>query len=32
MVICARLDHEDPPPIIRDRSVGKDRLKRMGAL
>jgi hypothetical protein len=29
--ICARLDHEDPLPIIRDRGVGKDWLKRMGA-
>jgi hypothetical protein len=28
--ICARLDHEDPLPIIRDRGVGKDWLKRMG--
>jgi hypothetical protein len=28
--ICARLDHEDPLPIIRDRGVGKEWLKRMG--
>ncbi|MBN9253764.1 MULTISPECIES: hypothetical protein [unclassified Mesorhizobium] len=28
--ICARLDNEDPLPIIRDRGVGKDWLKRMG--
>jgi hypothetical protein len=28
--ICARLDREDPLPIIRDRGVGKDWLKRMG--
>ena len=28
--ICARLDSEDPLPIIRDRGVGKDWLKRMG--
>ncbi|WFP64588.1 hypothetical protein [Mesorhizobium sp. WSM4904] len=29
--ICARLDHEDPLPIIRDRGVGKEWLMRMGA-
>ncbi|MDX8523223.1 hypothetical protein RFM68_01785 [Mesorhizobium sp. MSK_1335] len=29
--ICARLDHEDPMPIIRDRGVGKEWLKRSGA-
>ncbi|MDG4903588.1 MULTISPECIES: hypothetical protein [unclassified Mesorhizobium] len=29
--ICARLDHEDPLPIIRDRGVGKEWLKRLGA-
>ncbi|WP_296741873.1 hypothetical protein [Mesorhizobium sp.] len=28
--ICARLDSEDPLPIIRDRGVGKEWLKRMG--
>ena len=28
--ICARLDSEDPLPIIRDRGIGKDWLKRMG--
>ncbi|WP_315924705.1 hypothetical protein [Mesorhizobium sp. SP-1A] len=28
--ICSRLDAEDPLPIIRDRGVGKDWLKRMG--
>ncbi|TPN76808.1 hypothetical protein [Mesorhizobium sp. B1-1-5] len=28
--ICARLDSENPLPIIRDRGVGKDWLKRMG--
>jgi hypothetical protein len=28
--ICARLDSEDPLPIIRDRGVGADWLKRMG--
>ena len=28
--ICARLDAEDPLPIIRDRGVGKEWLKRMG--
>ena len=27
--ICARLDREDPLPIIRDRGVGKDWLERM---
>lgn len=27
--ICARLDHQDPLPIIRDRGVGKAWLKRM---
>lgn len=27
--ICARLDHQDPLPIIRDRGVGKEWLKRM---
>lgn len=27
--ICARIDREDPLPIIRDRGVGKDWLKRM---
>lgn len=27
--ICARLDHQDPLPIIRDRGVGKKWLKRM---
>lgn len=29
--ICARLDHQDPLPILRDRGVGKDWLKRMSA-
>ena len=29
--ICARLDAENPLPIIRDRGVGKEWLKRMGA-
>ena len=29
--ICARLDREDPLPIIRDRGVGKDWLERMEA-
>jgi len=28
--ICSRLDSEDPLPIISDRGVGKDWLKRMG--
>ena len=28
--ICARLDAENPLPIIRDRGGGKDWLKRMG--
>jgi hypothetical protein len=28
--ICARLDSEDPLPIIRDRGAGKDWLERMG--
>jgi hypothetical protein len=28
--ICARLDSENPLPIIRDRGVGSDWLKRMG--
>jgi hypothetical protein len=28
--ICARLDSEDPLPIIRDRGIGRDWLKRMG--
>ncbi len=28
--ICARLDHQDPLSIIRDRGVGKAWLKRMG--
>jgi hypothetical protein len=28
--ICARLDSENPLPIIRDRGVGKDWLTRMG--
>ncbi|MDQ2704592.1 MAG: hypothetical protein M3Y43_05480 [Pseudomonadota bacterium] len=28
--LCSRLDHQDPLPIIRDRGVGKDWLKRMG--
>ena len=28
--ICARLDSENPLPIIRDRGVGKDWLERMG--
>ena len=28
--LCARLDSEDPLPIIRDRGIGKDWLKRMG--
>lgn len=27
--LCARLDAEDPLPIIRDRGVGKEWLKRM---
>jgi len=29
--ICARLDHQDPLPIVRDRGVGNEWLKRMGA-
>ncbi|MBL8580678.1 MAG: hypothetical protein JNL61_00440 [Rhizobiaceae bacterium] len=29
--ICSRLDSENPLPIIRDRGVGKDWLKRMEA-
>lgn len=29
--ICARLDREDPLPIIRDRGVGEDWLERMRA-
>jgi hypothetical protein len=29
--ICARLDREDPLPIICDRGVGKDWLERMEA-
>ena len=28
--ICARLDAENPLPIIRDRGVGKEWLKRIG--
>ena len=28
--ICSRLDAENPLPIIRDRGVGKDWLKRVG--
>ncbi|WP_027166572.1 hypothetical protein [Mesorhizobium sp. WSM3224] len=28
--ICARLDAENPLPIIRDRGVGKEWLRRMG--
>jgi len=28
--ICARLDAENPLPIIRDRGIGKEWLKRMG--
>ncbi|RWM25275.1 hypothetical protein [Mesorhizobium sp.] len=28
--ICARLDHEDPLPIIRDRGVGTEWLMRIG--
>ncbi|MER9345101.1 hypothetical protein NKI41_30845 [Mesorhizobium sp. M0601] len=28
--ICARLDSTDPLPIIRDRGIGRDWLKRMG--
>ena len=28
--ICSRLDRQDPLPIIRDRGVGKDWLRRMG--
>ena len=28
--ICSRLDAEDPLPIIRDRGVGREWLKRMG--
>jgi hypothetical protein len=28
--ICARLGFENPLPIIRDRGVGQDWLKRMG--
>ncbi len=27
--ICSRLDSTDPLPIVRDRGVGKDWLKRM---
>ena len=29
--LCARLDHQDPLTIIRDRGVGKDWLARMEA-
>ncbi|MBX3583465.1 MAG: hypothetical protein KF810_16385 [Rhizobiaceae bacterium] len=29
--LCSRLDNEDPLPIIRDRGVGKDWLKRVEA-
>ena len=29
--LCSRQDSEDPLSIIRDRGVGKDWLKRMGA-
>ena len=28
--ICSRLDGQDPLPIIRDRGIGRDWLKRMG--
>ncbi|MER8787519.1 hypothetical protein NKH71_06610 [Mesorhizobium sp. M0983] len=28
--ICARLDSTDPLPIIRDRGIGQDWLKRIG--
>jgi hypothetical protein len=28
--ICARLDSENPLPIIRDRGVGKDWLRKIG--
>jgi hypothetical protein len=28
--ICARLDSENPLPIIRDRGVGQDWLRRIG--
>jgi hypothetical protein len=28
--ICARLDREDPLPIIRDRGVGREWLERLG--
>lgn len=28
--ICSRLDRQDPLPIVRDRGVGRDWLKRMG--
>ena len=28
--ICSRLDAEDPLPIIRDRGVGRDWLRRLG--
>jgi hypothetical protein len=28
--ICARLDWQDPLPIIRDRGVGEDWLERLG--
>ena len=29
--LCARLDHQDPLSLIRQRGVGKDWLKRLGA-
>ena len=28
--ICSRLDRQDPLPIIRDRGMGEDWVKRMG--
>ncbi|WP_167483949.1 hypothetical protein [Mesorhizobium tamadayense] len=29
-IVCTRLDHEHPLPIIRDRGVGKEWLQRIG--